>query len=346
MDRDQIRQRLFSQELRIVQGIGERHPESCFCPLHLRAVIPAERVTFALYVKTIVEDTKELRFLPFCAAGDIFQTAWLAGLRQLGIEYLYFQKENLAQVLAYLNNYLLFLECQGPDANRQKLEVFYEHLKLTLQQALNGPRLGPQIRAAVAQVDWILGKLADGALPLHMLWEILLRNYNLYHHAVNVFLISVALMLFLRNKSAACRTLGIAALFHDVGMFRISMEILHKPEGLSNVERQEIQKHPQLGYDLLKEYPAIPLEALRLVLEHHENSDGSGYPQGLELSWQHPHTRILRLVDAYEALTSQRPYRPAFSAYNALKILREQCGPRGPIYDQRLLQRFIKFLSV
>lgn len=86
------------------------------------------------------------------------------------------------------------------------------------------------------------------------------------------------------------------------------------------------------------------MEALRLILEHHENSDGSGYPQRLELWRQHPYTQILRLVDAYDALTSHRPHRPARSAFQAVEVLQKQQGPEGPVFDQAVLKRFMKFL--
>ena len=89
----------------------------------------------------------------------------------------------------------------------------------------------------------------------------------------------------------------------------------------------------------------MPNEVLRLSLEHHENADGSGYPFGLPLSRQHPWTRIFRMLDSYESLTTNRPFRPAFQPFEAVKILQELRGSRGPVYDPLTLKKFLSFLT-
>ncbi|RLA90876.1 MAG: hypothetical protein DRG58_00780 [Deltaproteobacteria bacterium] len=342
----QIRERLFSKKLRVVQGTASEEQEKEFCPLLLRSLFPGEALTFAIYLKTLNEGNKEIHYLPCGMPGEVFQPAWLSQLEQIGIDRLYFKKVDLPRVIAYLNNYLLILEGQGGIANQQKMRVFYDQLNLTIRQAMTSTRMGPYIRSTIKQVNWLLAELATGKLPLNFLWEIILHDYSLYNHSVNVFMIALALMVYLEKKEVECQHMGIAALFHDVGMTRIPPEILDKPETLNAEDRLIVQEHPQIGFDMLKGFSAIPLEALRLILEHHENCDGSGYLRGLSLSQQHRHTRILRLVDTYEALTSLRPYRPAYRAFDAIKILREQSGPRGLIYDQRLLEIFIKFLAL
>ena len=87
-------------------------------------------------------------------------------------------------------------------------------------------------------------------------------------------------------------------------------------------------------------------EVMQLVLEHDENADGYGYPQGLPLGKQHPWTRIIRLVDAYDGLTGHRPCRQALTPFAALKVLQDQIGPHGRIFDHRTLINFIRFLAV
>jgi HD-GYP domain-containing protein (c-di-GMP phosphodiesterase class II) len=91
---------------------------------------------------------------------------------------------------------------------------------------------------------------------------------------------------------------------------------------------------------------SIPLDVPQLIREHHENGDGSGYPLGLNLLGQHPDTPILRLMDAFAALTANRPYRPAYSAFQAIKIIKDQNGPQNLIFDQRLLTRFVRLLAL
>ena len=111
-------------------------------------------------------------------------------------------------------------------------------------------------------------------------------------------------------------------------------------------EWEETKRHPIIGMQILKCHSTVPTEGLQLVVEHHENADGSGYPEGLPLHRQHPWTRILRLVDAYDALTTYRPYRPAHTPFAALKSLQKQEGPQGPIFEPRTLKNFIRFLAL
>jgi HD-GYP domain-containing protein (c-di-GMP phosphodiesterase class II) len=85
---------------------------------------------------------------------------------------------------------------------------------------------------------------------------------------------------------------------------------------------------------------------LQLVLEHHENANGSGYPRGLSLNLQHPWTRIIRLVDAYDGLTGHRPGKEPLAPFAALKSLQNQEGPKGSIFDPRTLKSFIRFLAL
>ena len=90
----------------------------------------------------------------------------------------------------------------------------------------------------------------------------------------------------------------------------------------------------------------MPSEVLQLVQEHHENADGSGYPRGLPLSRQHPWTRIIRLVDAYDGLTGHRPGRQPLTPFAALKFLQGQEGQKGMIFEPRTLKNFIRFLAL
>jgi len=157
------------------------------------------------------------------------------------------------------------------------------------------------------------------------------------------------LFLFLKKPPDQARAMGLAGLLHDVGMTRISQGILTKAGPLSPQEWSEVKNHPWLSYQIMRGQAALaclPLEPLRVALEHHENADGSGYPQSLPLSRQHPWSRVIRLLDTYESLTVNRPYREAQAPFAALKIIQDSQGPRGPLYDLETLKSFIAFLSL
>ncbi len=123
--------------------------------------------------------------------------------------------------------------------------------------------------------------------------------------------------------------LRLAGLVHDIGKITVPAEILNKPGRISEIEFNIIKTHPQAGYNLLKEI-AFPWPVARIVLQHHERLDGSGYPQGLKDGGIMPEAKILAVADVVEAMASHRPYRPALGIEVALH---EITMNKGILYD-------------
>ena len=130
------------------------------------------------------------------------------------------------------------------------------------------------------------------------------------------------------------------ALLHDIGKIGIPDDILHKPGKLTDVERAIISKHPQYAYELLQ-----PITYLRPVLDipycHHEKWDGSGYPRGLKGDEIPLAARIFAIADVFDALTSDRPYRKAWTREEAINYIREQAGTH---FDPKIVEIFIKIV--
>lgn len=115
-----------------------------------------------------------------------------------------------------------------------------------------------------------------------------------------------------------------AARVHDVGKIIVSPEILEKPGRLSGPERVEIERHSVFGARLVASLDDAGLTAI--VRHHHERIDGSGYPDGLAGAAIPLGARIVAVADTFDALTSQRPYREAFSPDDAMALLAEEAG--------------------
>jgi HD-GYP domain-containing protein (c-di-GMP phosphodiesterase class II) len=118
-------------------------------------------------------------------------------------------------------------------------------------------------------------------------------------------------------------------MIHDIGKIAVPAEILSKPTRLTEIEFGLIKLHPQSGYDILKDID-FPSPIARMVLEHHERLDGSGYPNGLTGKDLLVESRILAVADVVESMASHRPYRPARGIDLALDEIRNN---RGIIYD-------------
>jgi HD-GYP domain-containing protein (c-di-GMP phosphodiesterase class II) len=142
-------------------------------------------------------------------------------------------------------------------------------------------------------------------------------------------------------EATALRELEWAGALHDVGKLGVAERILNKPGPLSEIERQQVQQHPQLGCEILRPIAAFA-PILEAVLHHHENHDGSGYPCGLRHEEIPPFARIIHVVDIFDALLSDRPYRRGMSLADAEAELRRGAGS---ITDPRVTTAFLDALK-
>ncbi len=135
--------------------------------------------------------------------------------------------------------------------------------------------------------------------------------------------------------------LEAAALLHDFGKIGVEEDILTKPEDLADSEREEVEKHVMRGYHILSGFVEFDA-ALEGIRTHHEHYDGMGYPHGLANSAIPLIGRIIAVVDAYDAITSDRPYRKAQSEQDAVKVLREKSGTQ---FDPEVVKIFLEIIE-
>jgi putative nucleotidyltransferase with HDIG domain len=117
----------------------------------------------------------------------------------------------------------------------------------------------------------------------------------------------------------------IGALLHDVGKINVPTEVLNKPGKLTPEERALMESHPVAGVELLKDIE-FPWDVVPMVRSHHERWDGRGYPDCLTGEAIPLHARVLALADVFDALTTDRPYRPAFTPHEAVRMMRDDAG--------------------
>lgn len=132
---------------------------------------------------------------------------------------------------------------------------------------------------------------------------------NIFSHSVCVAFYAIIIGRELGLPISRLSILGTAGLLHDIGMLRIPKEILNKSESLTEEEKEIIQQHPKHGFDIMMEYK-FSAELCTIVLEHQERYDGTGYPNHLTNEKIHNLAKIIAVSDVYDALISDRPYRP------------------------------------
>ena len=139
------------------------------------------------------------------------------------------------------------------------------------------------------------------------------------------------------EDDAVLRAVEAAALLHDMGKLAVPEYILNKPGPLSPAEFEKMKLHASVGADILSAI-AFPYPVVPIVRHHHENWDGSGYPDGIAGADIPIGARILSVVDCFDALTSDRPYRPRLSDQEAIRILMER---KGTMYDPLVVDTFV-----
>lgn len=158
-------------------------------------------------------------------------------------------------------------------------------------------------------------------------------------HSVSVCAISVKLGQLMGIPEAKLQHLGIAGLLHDLGKARVSLDILNKPARLTDEEFDEMKKHPVYGFRIVREIDLHDRSVELAVLQHHERLDGTGYPLRLGAEKLHLFSSIIAVADVFDAITSERSYRPRFELLAAMEeIAQKPSGYLDPIVSQKLIQ--------
>lgn len=182
--------------------------------------------------------------------------------------------------------------------------------------------------------------------PDALMWLTQLKKKDEYtaQHSMNVCLLSIALGRHINLPENELRELGLCGMLHDMGKMQIPLRILNKPGQLVGKEILIMQHHTTLGLQILKKSKGrVPLAVLNVAYSHHERIDGKGYPRGLTQEKLTQATRIVSIVDIYDAITSDRVYQKGRSHLEAINILNKVSGSQ---LDYGLVVKFIECLSV
>lgn len=172
-----------------------------------------------------------------------------------------------------------------------------------------------------------------------------LRSYDDYTfaHSVNVAVIACVIGVGMEMTEEELQILVTAGLLHDLGKLSIPQEILNKPGRLTQEEYEIMKSHARLSYELVQERWDISAQVKTAILHHHENVDGSGYPEGIGEEKQTIYTKILHVADVYDALISQRPYKSGYSPYEATEYLMGGCGI---MFDRECVSVLLKYVPL
>ncbi|HUG89199.1 MAG TPA: HD-GYP domain-containing protein [Planctomycetaceae bacterium] len=300
----------------------ERDPMG-FLPVSVATIVPSKVVGVPLFIRD------ENCPLPRLYRGSDYPLAEsdLNELLLRGVTTLHIRSIHYHRYQEYIRRSLpdLLADPSIPPARR------FEALDQVARDVLHEVFRSKSVDQAVDQAER-MGKhvvslmTSDDFVASHLL-RVIYHDYHTFTHSVNVAYFAVALArgLGIVNESELER-LAAGALLHDVGKLQIPEAVLSKPGRLNDDEYEQIQTHPTLGFSTLCERENLSFEQLMMVYQHHERLDGHGYPVGVVGEEIHLWGRLCAVADIFEALTSNRPYRPAMSLEQALSTMQRQAG--------------------
>ncbi|OGO76783.1 MAG: hypothetical protein A2Y23_08895 [Clostridiales bacterium GWB2_37_7] len=173
----------------------------------------------------------------------------------------------------------------------------------------------------IDQIKKIISEVLNNDSIIKLLITIRPLGENVFNHSINVALYSLCVGKEMFMPYNRLKVLGTAAILHDIGMHRVSKDIIYKAQPLNDEEKKILQMHPRYSFEILQQKNGINLEISSIVLQHHERSDGTGYPNGLRNDKIHQMSKIISICDIFDALTSDRPYRQRFEKNESIEYL-------------------------
>lgn len=291
----------------------EEDPLRRICTRHLRAGMQ-------LAQPVISSDGKIL-----LAKGQILRDSYISRLIQLGVYSVYVVDPRFPDVDA--------TDFLSEQTRLQALRL----VRTACTNLIAGSVL--DVPAITEVVDMLIDDLSSKPNLLINFFDIRLKDDYTFAHSINVcsFAILIGMAYALRKRQL--RELAVGALMHDLGKTLLPSEILQKPGPLSPVEYEKMQEHTSLGFDMLRRQGEIGLLSAHIALQHHERIDGNGYPRNLVGSEIHLYGRIVAVADVYDALISDRAYRPRYLPHKAAEILTEQSGAA---FDSEVVRHFLR----
>ena len=305
-----------------------------------KAIIENTVTEFDLFLKSYVNG--RIRYILFSRGNEQFTPERKEELLSKNVQEFYISTEDTDKYLRYQEKNLKYIVEDGNKSSSEVSGALYQVAGNLTQDILNDPASGQNIQRTSEWVNNTISHITQNENTFSSLLEVTSHDYQTYTHSINVSIIGLLFGRYLSLKQHELNSLGKGLLLHDIGKVTLPTELLHKHDNLTKEEFNKIKKHPKAGLDLLEHNTNIDSPSLKVVLQHHENYDGSGYPYGIGGGEIHLFGHIARIIDAYDVMTSNRPSAAAMGPFATLAELKAKMPN---CFNEDLLKEFICFLG-
>ncbi|HOJ79433.1 MAG TPA: HD-GYP domain-containing protein [Clostridiales bacterium] len=224
-------------------------------------------------------------------------------------------------------------------------EKLYNHAAATIKNIFTLARRDRDVDiiSVMDTVNDILNKVMQNETVMLQLTGIRdIDNYT-FLHSVDVCIYSIIIGKKLGYGREPLMTLGMGAILHDIGKCKVPIEILQKPDRLTDDEFHTMKLHTVYGYEIIKNSYQLSTKTANIAFQHHEKWDGSGYPMGISDNEIDPLSRIVALADVYDALTSDRVYKKRELPHVAAEYIKNNAGV---LFDPYIVDLFVNSIAV
>ncbi|MEW6236797.1 MAG: HD-GYP domain-containing protein [Candidatus Omnitrophota bacterium] len=284
------------------------------------------------------------RFVLFKNEESAIKQEQLAMLSKGGRKPVFVPKTSSYELNEYLSQDLSAIVDDPNLPVKEKTQKFHAIASTVMQSLFDSPPDMKMFVATAKNISDSMARLVVGdsksILELNLLRS---YDYYTYSHSMNVCVLSLGLYMDLTPGAASAdlHDLSRGLLLHDVGKCDIPNELTNKRGPLNKDEWEVMRSHPVKGFDRLEADDSLSSESRLISLHHHESADGSGYPAKMKHEQIPLTTRICKVVDVYDALTSRRSYKDGMPPFNALNLMMKEMKRE---FDQDILKAFILFL--
>lgn len=257
------------------------------------------------------------------------------------LEKLYVKESERTEYQHYLDTHIQHIASRNDIPTEEKAAIVYE--KAT--EVMNNMFQNPEALGNVHEIQPLVGGFIDIVLhdqnAVESLMQITAHDYYTHTHSINVSIYTISLGSFMGISGDELKTLGTAAVLHDIGKSKVDYNIINKNGRLDDMEFAEMKRHPSEGHAIALKLGIEDQRILTGIRHHHERLEGGGYPDNLKGEQISKFARIIGVCDVFDALSTKRSYKEPMSSFEALKLMKDEFSTH---LDMSMVNAFIKML--
>lgn len=308
-----------------------------YVPMHIEYIKIDDPLETDVYIQI------HNQFVLYKRAGQSFSPADKSQLLATKTKVLYIMASSDEDIRSFFEENLDSIMENPRVSEKEKAEVLYKCAMGIAKDVFERPFKKEVVERSKKVVDNTIQLLAQGGDAFIQMIQLSGHDYYTYTHSVNVLTFTVSLLSNMGYKDRRfLKEAGMGALLHDVGKSKVPIHILNKPGKLTEEEWNVMKQHPEWGAEIV-EAAKLPDRGVHVIIQHHERINGKGYPHGLYGDAIPIASQAVSLADAYDAMTTNRCYQKARSAFEAFQIITQDMKEH---YNPKLVHTFISMLNL